>query len=107
LALPDFAILENFETRIDRRDLDVSKREFAEVWVQRREFVNKYPASLSGPKFIDALLLTAQNSSEAELSSLRPTLIDDFNTYGSRARIAYLLLRIKPSERRSTTRHSC
>ena len=71
--------------------LNFSKREFAEIWVQRPEFVHKYPDGLSGPKFIDALLLTAQNSCGADLSSLRPTLIDDFNTYGSRARIAYLI----------------
>lgn len=76
---------------IDGPNLDLSKQAFAEVWVQRPEFIAKYPLSLRGPEFIDLLLQTAQNSSGVDLSEQRPTLISDFITYGSRARIAYLV----------------
>ena len=76
---------------IDGLNLDLSKLAFAEVWVKRPEFIAKYPLDLSGTKFIDLLLQTAQNSSGVDLSELRATLINDFITYGSRARIAYLV----------------
>jgi hypothetical protein len=36
--------------------LDASKQIFADAWVQRAEFLQKYPTSLDGPAFIDALL---------------------------------------------------
>jgi hypothetical protein len=76
---------------VDGSDLNLSKLAFAEVWVQRPEFIAKYPLNLSGTKFIDSLLQTAQDSSGVDLSAQRPILINDFITFGSRARIAYLV----------------
>jgi len=76
---------------IDGPNLELSKLAFAENWVQRPEFVAKYPLSLSGTKFIDLLLMTAQTTSGVDLSGQRESLISDFSTYGSRARIVYLL----------------
>jgi hypothetical protein len=73
-------------------DLESGKQAFAEAWAQRPEFLAKYPASLTGPQFIDALLLTVLNGSGANLSGLRPALINDFNTYQSRARIVRMVV---------------
>jgi uncharacterized repeat protein (TIGR01451 family) len=62
--------------------LEQNKQAFAADWVQRPEFIAKYPASLSGPAFVDALLLTVQQNSGVDLSSQRASLINDFNTGG-------------------------
>ena len=76
---------------IDGLNPVVSKLAFAELWVQRKEFIAKYPLGLSGTQFIDLMLQTAHDSSGVDLSELRATLINDFIPYGSRARIAYLV----------------
>ena len=52
------------------------------LFAQRAEFLAKYPASLSGPQFVDALLATILTDSGANLSSQRDTLIAHFNTGG-------------------------
>jgi hypothetical protein len=54
----------------------------ANAFVQRTEFLAKYPASLSGPQFVDALLATILSDSGANLSSQRDTLIAHLNTGG-------------------------
>jgi len=68
-------------------NLEATKQAFADAWVQRAEFVQKYPVSLSGPQFIDNLLQTVLNASGADLSAQKTLLLNDWNTYGSRARI--------------------
>jgi hypothetical protein len=72
-------------------DLEAGKQAFADAWVQRAEFLLKYPASLSGPDFIDAVLMTIQQGSGVDLSSKRQTLIDEYNSNQSRSRIIRLL----------------
>ena len=71
--------------------LETSKQAFANSWVQRSEFLQRYPASWSGPQFIDALLQTVQQTSGVDLSSQRSSLIADWNANGSRARIVRLV----------------
>jgi hypothetical protein len=66
--------------------LEARKQSFAAAWVQRPEFLAKYPASLSGSAFIDALLLTVQQNSGVNLSAQKASLLNDFNT-GGRARV--------------------
>jgi choice-of-anchor B domain-containing protein len=68
-------------------NLETSKQQFAENWVQRPEFLAKYPASLSGPEFVSALLATVQQGSGVDLSSKRQALEDDYALNQSRARI--------------------
>jgi hypothetical protein len=72
-------------------NLETSKQAFAEEWVQRPEFLQKYPASLSGSDFIDALLLTVKQGSGVDLSSRKQSLLDDYNINHSRARIVRLV----------------
>jgi hypothetical protein len=42
---------------------------YAETFVQRPEFLQKYPATMTGAQFLDALLATAQQSSGVDLTS--------------------------------------
>jgi hypothetical protein len=71
--------------------LETSKLQFADNWVQRSEFLQKYDASLSGTAFIDALLQNVQQNSQVDLSSQRAALIADYNANASRARIVRLV----------------
>jgi hypothetical protein len=64
-----------------------NKTAYTDAWVQRPEFVAKYPASQTGTQFIDALLSTVQQNSGVNLSSQRSALIDDYNANSSRSRI--------------------
>jgi hypothetical protein len=68
-------------------DLEASRKAFADQWVQRADFLAKYPSSLDGPHFIDALLQTVSQGSGVDLSGQRQSLIDDYTANGSRARI--------------------
>jgi Bacterial pre-peptidase C-terminal domain/Domain of unknown function (DUF4214) len=66
--------------------LEARKQAFAANWVQRPEFVAKYPASMSGTEFVDALSQTVLINSGVDLSSQRASLINDFNV-GGRAQV--------------------
>jgi hypothetical protein len=71
--------------------LEQGRQAFAEEFVTREAFTNRYPASQTGTQFIDALLTSVLQSSFIDLSGLRQTLIDDFNANASRARILRLV----------------
>jgi hypothetical protein len=64
---------------------------FADAFAQREAFTNRYPATLTGTQFVDALLATVLSGSGVNLSGLRQTLIDDFNANASRARVLRLV----------------
>ena len=64
--------------------------ELANAFVQRPEFLAKYPASLDGPGFVDAVLATLQNDIGVNLASQRPALIALFNA-GGRGNVMYRL----------------
>jgi hypothetical protein len=72
-------------------NLEASKVAFANAWVQRSEFLQRYPASQSGVTFIDSLLQSVQQNSGVSLQSMRPALINEWNTNGSRARIVRMV----------------
>ncbi|MEA2176200.1 MAG: hypothetical protein QOD00_3792 [Blastocatellia bacterium] len=72
-------------------DLESGKVAFADAWVQRPEFLSKYPASLTGAQFIDALLQTVQQGSGVDLSDQRAALNNDYNTNQSRARVVRMV----------------
>jgi Calx-beta domain/Carboxypeptidase regulatory-like domain len=67
-----------------------SQLDFANKFVVRPEFLNKYPAGLSGPEFVDAVLATITNNSGADLNAQRAALIDLFNS-GGRGNVIYRL----------------
>jgi len=59
--------------------LEQDKEIFARSFVRRAEFVNKYTNAMTPDKFVDAILLNLQASSNVDLSSRRNTLLQAYN----------------------------
>ena len=57
---------------------DANKTAFAEGFVQRTEFLAKYPATQNGSDFIDALIATIKNNSGVDLTPKRPELVNEY-----------------------------
>ncbi len=68
---------------VDSPDLEQNKQSFALLFVQRPGFIAKYPLSLNGAAFVDALLQSVQQFSQVNLSSQRDNLIAAYNAAGS------------------------
>jgi YVTN family beta-propeller protein len=64
-----------------------SQLDLANAFVQRPEFLNKYPTSLTPAQFVDALLLNIMTDSGADLALQRDALI----ALGSRGAVLYRL----------------
>jgi predicted extracellular nuclease len=62
--------------------LEAEKTTFAQSFVQRAEFVQKYQANTRADSFVDALIQNAQTSG-VDLSSERASLINAYNGAGS------------------------
>lgn len=60
--------------------LDSSKTTFADAFVARPEFTQKYEANLTAESFVDALLQTLRDSASVDLSSERGYLIGKYNS---------------------------
>ena len=60
-------------------NLEESKAVYADQFVQRSEFLARYPANLSSGDFVDGLLNTTKNYSGVDLSSQRAALVDQLN----------------------------
>ena len=76
-------------------NLEQNKQAFALNWVQRSAFTQKYPLTQTATQFVDALLLTVQQSSGVSLSGMRDALISEYNGQANqtaaRARVARLV----------------
>lgn len=70
--------------------LPQAQLDLANLFVQRPEFLAKYPAGLNGPDFVDAVLATIKNDLGVDLTSQRTALIDLFNQ-GGRGAVIYRL----------------
>jgi YD repeat-containing protein len=64
--------------------------DLANLFVQRNEFSSKYPASLDGPAFVDAVLATIRTDLGVDLTAQRQALINLFNA-GGRGNVIYRL----------------
>jgi hypothetical protein len=64
--------------------------DFANAFVQRNAFLARYPASLDGPSFIDAILATIANDTGADLASQKEALLTLINS-GGRGAVVYRL----------------
>ena len=64
-------------------NLEASKTAFADAFVQRAEFAEKYQANTTADAFVDALLQTMNDSAGVNLSSERAALISRYNEGGS------------------------
>lgn len=70
----------------ENAQLEQNKQAFANQWVQRPEFISKYPASLNnGAAFVDAILLNVLQNSNVDLSGQRNNLINTYATGGRAA----------------------
>ncbi|HEY0006745.1 MAG TPA: carboxypeptidase regulatory-like domain-containing protein [Pyrinomonadaceae bacterium] len=58
--------------------LEQSKQQFADQWVQRAEFVQKYQAATTAETFVDALIQTVQQVSGVDLSTQRAFLVSKY-----------------------------
>jgi hypothetical protein len=86
--LPSYAVFSQDRAQVvGGTDLAQSQLNFANVFVQRPEFLARYPASLNGSAFVDAMLATV-NDLGVDLSSQRAGLITAFNS-GGRAGVAF------------------
>jgi hypothetical protein len=89
--LPDYAVFIRDRAQVvGGSNLAQSQSDLANLFVQRSEFVARYPANLDGPGFIDAILMNIKNDLGVDLISQRPALINLFNT-GGRAAVMYRL----------------
>jgi hypothetical protein len=64
-------------------NLEATKAAFADAFVQRAEFAQKYQASTTAEAFVDALLQTTSDSAGVDLSGERAALISRYNEGGS------------------------
>ena len=64
-------------------NLDAAQAAFASAFVGRAEFVQKYQASTTAESFVDALLQTVRDSTNADLSSERANLISRYSSGGT------------------------
>ncbi len=67
--------------------LDQSKNAFANAWVQRSEFINKYGTNPSPDTFVDAVLSTLKTYDGADLTANRSTYIGELQAGASRAQV--------------------
>lgn len=87
------------EYAIDRQQvvggphLEAEKQAFAESFVQRGEFIQKYQMNSTAAGFVDALLTNLRQTSGAELSSQRDSLIARYNTGANQAESRSFVLR--------------
>ena len=68
-------------------NLDQSKTDFANNWVTRAEFLQKYPQNMTADQFVDTLLQTVKATNGTDLTSQRSTLISQYNTPAGRAAV--------------------
>ena len=89
--IPSYAVFVRDRARVvGGTNLPQSQLDLANVFVQRPEFVSQYPAGLSGPQFVAALLARIATVSGVDLSSQQNALISVFNQ-GGRGAVLYRL----------------
>jgi hypothetical protein len=60
--------------------LDAEKSDFAQNFVQRPEFIQKYQSAMTAESFVDALIQNVEQGSGADLSSQRDSLVGTYNS---------------------------
>jgi len=89
--LPNYSVFAPDRARVaGGASLAQAQLNLASAFVQRSQFVARYPASLDGPGFVDAVLATIHNDIGVDLTSERQFLIDLFNS-GGRGAVLYRL----------------
>jgi probable HAF family extracellular repeat protein len=89
--LPSYPVFARDRARVvGGTDLAQGQLDLANAFVGRPEFVARYPNSLTGLQFVDALLAMLQTDIGVDLTSQRTALIDLFNSSG-RGAVVYRL----------------
>jgi len=89
--LIDYSVFAKDRARVvGGSNLAQAQLDLANAFVQRPEFLTKYPASLTGPQFVDAVLATIQNDLGVDMNSQRTALINLF-TSGGRGTVMFRL----------------
>lgn len=66
---------------------------FAQAFVQRTDFLNKYPAGMKGAEFVDTILATVRRATGVNLAASRSDLMASFdNTPSGRAKVLIRLV---------------
>jgi hypothetical protein len=73
--------------------LEQSKAAFADAFVQRTEFTQKFQSNTTADSFVDALIATIKTSSGVDLAGQRASLINTYNTGGSMSQSRSLTVR--------------
>jgi hypothetical protein len=89
--LPNYGVFVGDRARVvGGTNLAQSQLALATAFTQRLEFLAKYPVSLDGPSFVDALLATIKIDLGVDLTAQRNALITLFNS-GGRGNVVYRL----------------
>jgi len=78
---------------VDGPDLQARKQAFAEAFVLRAEFVQKYQAATTADSFVDALLETVRSASGTDLFSEKNRLVTLYNSAATANQARSLVLR--------------
>jgi Carboxypeptidase regulatory-like domain/Domain of unknown function (DUF4214) len=73
--------------------LTAQKAAFADNFVNRTEFVQKYQGETTAESFVDAILQNVQQSSQLDMGAQRAGLINQYNSGGTLAQSRSLVLR--------------
>jgi len=91
LKLPGYDVFARDRAQVvGGSSLSQAQLDLANAFALRPEFLAKYPASLDGPGFVDAILATIMSDLGVNLSSQRAALISLFNQGGQGGRGAVL-----------------
>ncbi len=91
VKIPGYQVfLEDRARVVGGANLAQSQLALANTFVQRTEFIARYPASMTAAQYVDALLSTVQSASGADLSAQRDALISLYNSNG-RGAVLYRL----------------
>ena len=89
--LPGYLVFARDRARVvGGANLAQGQQDLANLFVQRPEFLAKYPANLDGSSFIDAVLNTIKNDLGVDLTAQKPGLLTLFNS-GGRGAVLYRL----------------
>lgn len=84
---PSYAEFTQDRNQVDVSNLAQSKQAFADNWVQRQAFINKYGANPSADTFVDALLSNLKAYDGVDLSSKRSIYISELQSGATRGQI--------------------
>src|SRR5207302_2029402 len=89
--LPSYGVFAHDRAQVvGGANLATGQQNLANAFVQRSEFLTKYPANQDGSTFVDAVLATLKNDLDVDSISQRAALINLFNS-GGRGAVLYRL----------------